>query len=241
MTAATLLPMSLSVLVGAGTQRLTGIGFALVAGPLLILLIGPADGVRLLNLLSLLSSLVALPVMWRDVDVRKVVRLAVPALLMLPVGVWIAAHVAPAPLMIAEGLLVLAALYGLRRLPNPPWLRGAAGAAGAGAASGLMNVTAGIGGPAVTVYATAAGWEHRAFVASMQLYIVLLNTGSLIGKGLPDLPEDTLAAAVGGALAGVVAGNLISRRVSRRLARKAVLTVAAFGGVAAIVKGVITL
>ncbi|MCG5212798.1 sulfite exporter TauE/SafE family protein [Streptosporangium sp. KLBMP 9127] len=241
MTAVLLLPISLAVFVGAGTQRVTGLGFALVAGPLLTLLLGPAEGVRLLNLLSMLSCLVVLPFVWRDVDARQVFRLAVPALLVLPAGAWAAARISVGPLLIIEGVLVLGALYALRRFPNPRLLRGRAGAVGSGAASGLMNVTAGLGGPAMTVYATATGWEQRSFVASMQFYSTLVNAGSIAAKGLPDLPVRMLAPAAACVLAGAFAGHLISPHVGHRRVRQAVLAVAAAGGAAAIVKGVITL
>ncbi|WP_326823269.1 TSUP family transporter [Streptosporangium sp. NBC_01756] len=241
MTAAMLLPMSLAVFAGAGTQRVTGLGFALVAGPLLTLLLGPADGVRLLNLLSLLSCLVVLPAVWREIDARQVFRLALPALLVLPVGAWAATRIPGGPLMVVEGVLVLAALYALRRFPNPRWLRGPAGAAGTGVASGLMNVTAGLGGPAMTLYATATGWERRSFVASMQLYSTLVNAGSITAKGLPDLPAHTLALSAVCVLSGAFAGHLISPHVGRRRIRQAVLAMAAAGGAAAIIKGVITL
>ncbi|GAA2415616.1 sulfite exporter TauE/SafE family protein [Actinomadura vinacea] len=240
MTAATLLPVSLGVLVGAGTQRVTGVGFALVAGPLLVLLLGPVEGVRLVNLLSLLSSMVVLPTVWREVEFRRVARLAVPALLVLPAGAWIARNVPGAPLMIAEGVLVLTALYGLHRFNAPRALQGRAGETGAGAASGLMNVTAGIGGPAITLYAAATRWEHKSFVASMQLYTVLVNAGSIAAKGWPQLPYRTLAIAAACALAGVALGHKLEHRVSRERARRAVLAIAALGGVTAILKGVIT-
>jgi uncharacterized membrane protein YfcA len=241
MAAVTLLPVSLGVLVGAGTQRVTGVGFALVAGPLLVLMLGPIDGVRLVNLLSLLSSLVVLPAVWGDVDRRQVLRLAGPALIVLPLGAWIARNVPGAPMLIGEGLLILLALYGLHRFPRPRFLRGRLGATGAGAASGLMNVTAGIGGPAITLYATATRWEHASFVASMQLYSVLVNAGSLAAKGWPHLPTRLLALAAACTLAGVALGHLIEHRVSRERARRAVLALAAIGGITAIFKGLLTI
>ncbi len=45
----TLIPLTGIVLLGASVQWLTGMGFALVAVPALILLLGPAQGVALAN------------------------------------------------------------------------------------------------------------------------------------------------------------------------------------------------
>ncbi|MEU8352338.1 TSUP family transporter, partial [Streptomyces sp. NPDC048845] len=239
MTVTTTALLVLSVLAGACTQRVTGLGFTLVAGPLLTLLLGAVEGVRLANLLSLLAGLAVLPTVWSRVEPRRVLPLAVPALAVLPLGALLAASLPGPPLLIGEGLLVLAALAALHRFPRPAWLRGRGGAAGTGAVSGLMNVTAGIGGPAVTLYAAATGWEQRSFVACMQLYSVLLNAGSLAAKGLPALPATVLGGAAAATLAGAVLGTLTARRVPAARARQAVLTVAAFGAAGAIVKGVI--
>ncbi|WP_030441829.1 hypothetical protein [Actinoplanes subtropicus] len=46
----------LAVAVAAAAQTLSGIGFALVAGPLLILALGQSDGVRLTVALGLLLT-----------------------------------------------------------------------------------------------------------------------------------------------------------------------------------------
>ena len=38
-----------AVLIGSSMQRITGMGFALVAAPFLVLLLGPIDGVIVVN------------------------------------------------------------------------------------------------------------------------------------------------------------------------------------------------
>ncbi|MEV0618181.1 sulfite exporter TauE/SafE family protein [Nonomuraea sp. NPDC050404] len=241
LTAALVVPMALAVLVGAGTQRVTGLGFALVAGPLLTMVLDPVNGVRLVNLLSLTACLIALPAVWRQADFGRALRLAVPALAVLPAGAWLAAALPSGPLLIAEGVLVIAALLVLRRSTGAPWMSGRAGAAGAGAVSGLMNVTAGLGGPAMTLYATATGWESRSFAATMQVYSILINAGSVAVKGLPQLPLPTVALVVLCTLCGVLAGHLVSPHIDHRRVRQAVLALAAAGGLTAIAKGVITI
>jgi hypothetical protein len=55
---ADLLFLPLGVVAGALTQRVTGVGFALVCAPLLVLIAGPFEGVVLANLLSLTVNLV---------------------------------------------------------------------------------------------------------------------------------------------------------------------------------------
>ncbi|HYH33464.1 MAG TPA: TSUP family transporter, partial [Pseudonocardia sp.] len=98
--------LAVAVLVGTGTQRITGLGFALVSAPFLVLLLGPFTGVLLANTLSLTTNLVVLAQTWRAVDVRKALLLAVPALAAVMPGAWVA-RTLPAPLLaIIAGTLV---------------------------------------------------------------------------------------------------------------------------------------
>ena len=62
-----------------------------------------------------------------------------------------------------------------------------------------MNVTAGVGGPAITLYAVSTGWEHRRFVGSIQLYFAVLNLGSIAAKGFPPDRHGRIGRGDGGA------------------------------------------
>lgn len=66
----------LSVAAGALTQRVTGIGFALVSAPLLVLVAGPYQGVVLANLLSLLVALGVFASTWSQTEWRRGVLLS---------------------------------------------------------------------------------------------------------------------------------------------------------------------
>lgn len=228
------------VFAGAATQRLTGLGFALVSSPLLVLVAGPFDGVLLANALSLVVNLVVLSLTWRHVELRRTLLLAVPALALVPVGAWVAARTRPPVLLVAIGLLVLVALTALLVSRRARVLSGTAGAVSAGALSGFMNVTAGVGGPAMTLYAVGSDWAHAGFVASMQLYFALLNTGSLVLKGLPSVPAGQLVVALLALAVGVVAGQVLTAHVDPARARTAVLVLAFGGAAATVVKGLLT-
>jgi uncharacterized membrane protein YfcA len=231
--------LGLGVFAGASTQRLTGLGFALVSSPLLVLVAGPFDGVLLSNVLALTVSLVVLGLTWRDVEVRRVLLLALPAVALVPVGAWVARRLPTAMLLVLIGTLVVVALFAVLASTRARVLRGRGGAVAAGGLSGFMNVTAGVGGPAVVLYAVSTDWEHRSFVASLQPYLVILNLASIAAKGLPRLPPAELVAAFGALALGVAAGQILSRRISAARARRAVVALALAGGIATVVKGVL--
>lgn len=233
----TLAGMVLSIVLAAATQRITGIGFALVSAPLLVLATDPITGVKLANLLTLVTSLVILCGTWRQVDLRKVLLLAIPALCLVPAGYLVARHLPPAVLMVGIGGLVLAALAAVRLLRRSGVFSGIGGAVAAGALSGFMNVTAGVGGPAVTLYAIGSRWPQRSFVGSIQLYFAIVNIASIATKGLPQVGAAVLLAALGALGLGSVAGHFAARRVGPEQARNAVLALAVAGAVGTILKG----
>ncbi len=233
--------LPLGVAAGAVTQRVTGIGFALVAAPLLVLAAGPFDGIILANVLSLLVGVVVLTTTWRDVEWRRGLLLAVPALAVIPLGAYVARTVPGPLLLVVTGTLVLLALGLVQLSHRAAVLRGTAGAVGAGAASGFMNVTAGVGGPAMVLYAVSTKWEHRRFVATFQFYTVMVNCASLLSKGQPRLPPSAFVVSVGALAIGLLLGELLSRRVPAAKAKRAVVLLAMAGALATVVKGLIAL
>jgi uncharacterized protein len=177
------LGLAAAVSVGAGTQRITGLGFALVAAPFLVLLLGPFTGVLVVNVLGVAASVLVL------VQVRRGTGTA-PELL-------------------------------------------------AGAASGFVNATAAVGGPALTVYAVATRWPQHAFAATAQLCFTVVGTASAAAKGLPSLPAVDWVVTAAALVVGLGVGTLLAARVSPTTARTAALALAPVGSVATVVDGVL--
>ncbi|MFC7431563.1 MULTISPECIES: TSUP family transporter [unclassified Agrococcus] len=230
------------VLLGSTTQRVAGIGFGLVASPMLMLLLGPLQGVVVANVFGLGTALVAYLGVVRQVDYRRILPIAAAAIVAIVPGALLARSLAGPHLSILAGCLVLVALSisvaarrirGLDRWP---------GLVAAGAAGGVMNVLAGVGGPAITAYAIASRWEHRAFVTSMQAYLVIVCAVSLVTRGeVPRLSVLEWVVALAALGLGAVVGSFAARRVDPRAGRIACIAVATLGGVAVIVTGAVQL
>src|SRR5579884_4228288 len=77
-----------TVLLGGCVQWLTGMGFALVAVPALVLLLGPAQGVVLANCAAGAISVVGLAGGWRRVRPAAMVPLCAAAAATVPLGSW---------------------------------------------------------------------------------------------------------------------------------------------------------
>ncbi|BDZ43054.1 hypothetical protein GCM10025865_23530 [Paraoerskovia sediminicola] len=244
MTTALLLAV---VVLGAALQRVSGMGFALVVGPLLVLLVGPVDGVLLVNLCGLLFSLLMLATTRGAVDWRRLALLAPSALVGIVPGALLLAAVSAPVLEIVVGVLVMAGMSAALLARHAPALDGRFAPVVAGAVSGAMSVTAGTSGPALAVYAVASRWDPRSFAATAQPYFVMVAAGSVTVKLLlTDARLPALGAwGYGGIAAGCVVGLFVGRALAGRLSpgrTRAVLVVVAFaGGLATAVRGVASL
>jgi uncharacterized membrane protein YfcA len=234
-----------AVVLGAGMQRITGMGFALVAAPFLVLLLGPVEGVVLVNVCGAVTAGAIIFRVARDINWRRYAALASAALLgIIPAAVLIR-FIPPAVLEISIGVILaigLTVLLALKSAQLPArrrylWT--------AGTLSGFMNTAAGVGGPAVSMYSIATHWQHRSFAATMQPYFFTIGAFSLASKAVtaptsfPALPWSMWLAVAVACLAGLVLGDIASKFVPTRAAQILLIALAYLGAAATIVRGVL--
>lgn len=230
---------------GAGLQRVSGMGMGLVTAPVLSLVLGPLAGVTLSNVAAVTVSLILTVLMRRDVDwriFRGVAPLLVAGSVVGALVVRVADTAVLDTVLGATVLVAIAAALGLQRRIT---VTGRLPAMASGALAGFMNTTAGVAGPAMTVYAVAARWGQRSFAATLQPVFLLANLSSVVTKALAGAsPPAELVPWWGwllpvlGVPVGIALGTVLARRVSLRRARGLALTVATAGGVLALVRGV---
>ena len=223
------------VLLGSSVQWLTGMGFALVAVPALVLLLGPSQGVVLANCAAGAISVVGLAGGWRQVRARAMVPLCAAAVCTVPAGAWMTRQLPPPVLLLVMGGLVTVAVLLVMRGARVAALRGTKGAVAAGAAGGFMNAAAGVGGPPISLYAVNAGWTVREFVPNAQFYGVIVNAFSVAANGVPSLSGARWVAVAAAMVVGGVIGRGLAGRIPEPRARALVLALA--GGVTAVGKG----
>ena len=241
MTVAGVALVAAAVALGAAAQRVTGMGFALVSSPLLVLVAGAFEGVVLANVFGAVTALGVLALTWRHVDWPRGLLLLGPALVGVAVGGWVTRQLPHAWLEVVVGGLIVTALLALRFAPHLVPLGGRPGAVAAGTASGFMNVTAGVGGPAMVLYAVATHWPQARFAATFQFYTLVVSTSSILAKGGSHMPAVTYAVGGLGLACGLAVGSLPARRVTPDQARRSVVLLALVGGATTLVKGALAL
>lgn len=229
-----------AVFLGALAQRTTGLGFALVASPLLIAALGPVEGVALGNLLSACICLVVLSRVWRDVLWRPLFLLSVPAAITVPLGAWVVKNTPTTALAVLVGCLALIAVLIVALSRQSFLLPGRSGAILSGGVSGFMNATAGVGGPVIVIHAISERWPHAVFLGTGQVFFLFINVLSLWSKGVPDANLWLWLGVALSLIGGAVAGEFAARHISAKTARALVLVLASVGSVSVIIRGLLS-
>ncbi|GLZ46334.1 hypothetical protein Acsp06_25190 [Actinomycetospora sp. NBRC 106375] len=238
--AGTALVVAAPVLLGALAQRATGLGLALVGAPFLVAILGPRDGVTFGNALQVLLCAVVLARTARGVDLRAAGMLLLGAVVAVPFGAVVVDVLPEGPLLVVVGLLAVAAV-GLSLAPRlGGWMHGTPGALAAGAIAGFVNVTAGVGGPMISAYALVRQWSMAVLVPTAQVVLLGINLVALASKGLPRLDGAVWIAGVAALALGVALGDVVQRHLDPQTARRAVAVLALAGGLATVVRGVLT-
>ncbi|MBE4694578.1 MULTISPECIES: sulfite exporter TauE/SafE family protein [Brevibacterium] len=234
-----------AVFVGALSQRVTGMGFGLVSGPFLVLLLDPVSGVILVNLCGIIASGTVFARTWREVEWPVFWKLAVGTVAGTVPGALLTTALLTAPLQILIGALIIASLA-------VSLIIGRFGATipanfgtqfTSGFVSGTMSAAAGAGGPAVSAYAVLTRWEQRPFAATLQPFLVVGTGSAILAKALLDEGawprlDPTIWVGIGIVLvAGLLGGDLLARRLPPTTARIAMIVLAFGGGAATLAKG----
>lgn len=237
-----------SVALGAALQRISGMGMGLIAAPILALLLGPIDGVLVVNVIAVINATLNTRSMRADIDWKKFAPIAGALIFGVIPGAWVIPRVSTDALQVLIGVLLIIALsvvtLGKRKVPH---VEGVVPAAIAGAVGGFMNTLSGVAGPAITVYSQAARWDQRMYAATLQPIFLVAGALSFAGKetsGAADIAAIDPAiwvSTIAGLVVGVIVGKRLAPRVPKERARRIALSLAFLGGLTALVRGVIGL
>ncbi|WP_235940797.1 sulfite exporter TauE/SafE family protein [Paramicrobacterium fandaimingii] len=237
-----------AILIGTILQRLSGTGVGLVVAPILTVLLGPVAGILVTNATTVVSGILLLLSMRRDIEWRRYFAF-LPGILVGAVVASFVVRSAPASwLQILIGAIVLAALATTFGLPRLPLVRSKALGPVTGAIGGFFNTSAGVAAPIMVINAKLSGWNQKAFAATMQPTFMTMGIVSVVTKlslgatSISELPPVWMfGPVVVIVLGGIWIGGLLSMRVSSRTARNTAITLAAMGGAAALIRGLVSL
>jgi uncharacterized membrane protein YfcA len=229
------------IFVAAFVRSALGFGDAVIAMPLLAMVIGLKTATPLVAFMGPTISMIILARSWRGGDMKSVARLIVASLLGIPLGIYGLARLPEEPLKIALGILIL--LYGVFGLARPgarirnekawlPWLVGWT----AGVLGGATNTN----GPPVVAYGMLRGWPPERFRATLQGYFLPTGLMILAGHGIAGMWTGEVFRfylySLPAIAIGVVLGGLVNRKLTHDLFAKFVYGFLAAMGVVLLVR-----
>jgi uncharacterized membrane protein YfcA len=224
----------------AGTQSVTGFGFALVMVPLLSLFWDVKLAVVTSTLVGSVSLVPLVVEVRRWLDLSKAFPLAMGGLVGVPLGLAIFTRIDADLLKVCVASLVIVAsllLYFARQFSvgGPPLV----GSVIAGTLSGMLRASTSMGGPPLVLYMLGREREVEAFRSTV-LAVFLFNsvltvTGLVIAHQIGGDVLTATGLALPAVAVGLMAGAWLRSRVRQGLFRTVVLAVLVFTSIGVII------
>jgi uncharacterized membrane protein YfcA len=205
------------VFAAALVRSALGFGEALVAVPLLALIVPVGVAAPLAVLLSITVAAAALAQDWRGVRTGSAWRLVLATLPGVPLGVLLLKFVPGRAVKAALAVAILAfSSWCLARRARPA-LRDDRLAWGFGFAAGVLGGACAMNGPPLAVYGALRGWPAAEFRATLQAYFLPASLAGLAwywaaGLWVPSVTRYYLLSLPLVAVA-IVAGRAVNRRI----------------------------
>ncbi len=172
---------------GTTTRTIFGFGDALVAMPMMAVLVGLPTASPLMALIGLTTSVILLLPEWRSLDFKAAGYLIVVSTLGIPLGLMLLAPEAENPVKIALGIFLIG--FGAMKLRGKaPWKPSRKMKKVSDFAlcllAGVFNGAFTIAGPPAVVYASNKGWSPQTFRVTLQTYFLVTTTILVIAHGL---------------------------------------------------------
>ncbi|MBL8352622.1 MAG: sulfite exporter TauE/SafE family protein [Burkholderiaceae bacterium] len=235
--AATLALIAVACLAAFVVRGLSGFGSSMVGIGSLSLALPPAQVVPAFLALELLTTLHLLPGVWRRIDWPSLRWVIAGCLVATPFGLLLLAGLDPNPMRLLVSLCLLGVasfmLFGpTRQLADRP-MPGPLGALAVGAASGLLNGAAGIGGPPAIVFyfaSTGAAISRATLIA----YFLVTDVYALAWAGGAGLLSQAgwplIVVALPFSLLGITLGQALYRGLDEARLRRLIWTLLALLG-----------
>lgn len=215
-------------------QAATGIGFGLIAAPMLLIVLDSGAAVQVTIILSLLIALVLAPSLYRHADKRLLRLLLIGTAVGLPVGLYVYLWLDLDLLKLLAGATVLlvalsaAGVIGARREPDTVSSSPSHDVI-IGVVSGAMSTSLAMPGPVPAAWMARSEFTKDTIRATILVLFVFSYTAAIaMQAGLAGLAPETLTVAAilaPATLMGIVFGRILASRITERTFMRIIVTV----------------
>jgi len=194
-----------------------GFGNALIAMPLLVLLIGVKEAAPLVALAGLLIALIMLIREWRDLAWKDTLVLLISSVLGLPLGLFLLEALPENIVQIILGLILISfGIYNLAGIKLPV-LENRYLAVPFGFLAGILGGAYNANGPPIVIYGVMRGWDKAAFRASLQGFFFVSSVMIVAGHGLSGFWTDQVLRAFSISIPVIVAAVLLGEWIAKKI------------------------
>jgi uncharacterized membrane protein YfcA len=225
--------------VAALVQASTGFGFAIVAVPFYLIILGSLSAIQVSLIVTLAITILVAMRVWRNAPGALLARLIGGTAAGFPAGIVAYRHADLETAKLAVGLLIVGFAVWLflasrgRAVVDSPATHPVADVA-IGVVSGAMTTSLGMPGPVVLIYLSALGTGKEAMRATMLSLFVFSNAGAIAFQGwqvgIDAATWETAALLIPAVLFGGAVGHGVSRFLDQQTFRAVVLVILAATG-----------
>ena len=205
-----------------------GFGNALVAMPLLALVIGVKEATPLVALAGLVIALIMLIREWRELIWKDTLVLLISSMVGLPLGLLMLTAFPENIVRMFLGVILIG--FGLYNLPGiqVPVMEKPALAVPFGFLAGILGGAYNTNGPPVVIYGVIRGWKKEAFRASLQGFFFVSSLMIVVGHALAGLWSGQILKdfifSIPAVVLAVFLGEMIAKKITQENFNRVIYT-----------------
>lgn len=220
--------LNVAVFFAAALQSATGVGFGVIAGPVLLIVLNDGSAIHISIALNLLIAMILTPSLWQQADRELLVKLLIGLIIGSPLGLLIFLNVDIVFLKTFAGLAVLLTLLLTIRgssAPAGPTVKtpGNAEQLSIGVMAGIMGASLAMPGPIPAGWMAARRYGKQAIRATMLAMFVFAYAVALaLQIGLAGIGPDSIrlsAMLAPSTIIAILVGRLLSSRITEHTFR----------------------
>jgi uncharacterized protein len=180
----TLLFLAIIVLIASFIRTISGFGFALVATPLMALVIDPKNAVIISFLLGMAAGLMVFSHVRRHVDKKRVFYLGLGAVPGIVLGTYLLVSLSSSTIKLWIAIVVLVSTIPLLLGRSFQFDHDRTGCLVTGMVGGVLSASTSMGGPPIVLYLLNQGLSKEKFVATTTAYFMVTGVVSLISLSI---------------------------------------------------------
>lgn len=229
-----LLILNFAVFAASALQSATGIGFGVIAGPILLIALNDGSAIQVSIVLNLLIAALLAPSIRRKADLPVLKKLLVGLIIGAPIGFLIFLKLDVALLKAFAGIAVIFTLImtirGYQASPDRSGSApGDAEQVSIGVVAGLMGASLAMPGPIPAAWMSVTGFGKETVRATiLMMFLFAYSIALALQFSGAGISSDTLRLClvlVPATVVGIVAGRLLAHRISERLFRRILVIV----------------